>query len=407
MNVEIQKTLIEEILGSIEVPDGAYKRAIQRYKDLGEWLGRDGSGCAAFDPEVYAQGSFRLGTVVRPFNPKDDYDLDVGCRLRQRVTKISHTQERLKKLVGDEVESYRQARRIENALKEKARCWRLQYKDEEELSFHMDVVPSIPEDARNRQAMAEGMIKIGASDVLARDVTKFAGAITDKTHPQYRAIATDWRVSNSQGYALWFEFRIRLAERFEKRALLEAKAAQVEPLSTRRWNSPLQQCVKILKRHRDMMFAKNLDSRPVSIVITTLSAAAYKGEDNSEDALQTILSRMGNLVSKERPRVVNPVNPQEDFADRWSTPRGRELELEKWFWDWLRKAQQDFAALGSSKDPEYLTEQAMTKFGAQINAKELGKKIGPFSIGISSASKGLASVAPTSPVDLRGGGRSG
>lgn len=121
MSDKTTRAIIEEIIASVDIPESAYKKAEARYKDLGEWFGRPEAKCAEFDPHIYPQGSFRLGTVVR----SDEYDLDFGCRLRQGISKSTHSQKQLKALVGADMEEYRKARRIESALKEKPRCWRL------------------------------------------------------------------------------------------------------------------------------------------------------------------------------------------------------------------------------------------------------------------------------------------
>src|SRR5438105_15798524 len=105
MNSKNNRIIIEEILAAIDIPDHAYDKAEKRYKDLGEWFSRPESACAHFDPHIYAQGSFRLGTVIR----SDEFDLDVGCRLCSGISKSSHTQKQLKQLVGREMEAYRVA----------------------------------------------------------------------------------------------------------------------------------------------------------------------------------------------------------------------------------------------------------------------------------------------------------
>jgi hypothetical protein len=73
--------------------------------------------------------------------------------LRRGITKQTHTQKQLKGLVGRDVEAYRVARGIKDALEEMHRCWRLPYADT--LKFHMDIVPSIPEEAARRQMLQE------------------------------------------------------------------------------------------------------------------------------------------------------------------------------------------------------------------------------------------------------------
>jgi hypothetical protein len=134
--------------------------------------------------------------------------------------------------------------------------------------------------------------------------------------------------------------------------------------------------VQLLKRHRDITFADDPDGKPASIIITTLSARAYQGEAEIADALDTIFSTMRTLVNPTTPRVPNPVNPAEDFADRWSDPASHQHNLESKFWLWLEKAQLDFEAIGKERKPELIVEAAKDKFGAVLNAKDISTKIG-------------------------------
>jgi hypothetical protein len=123
--------------------------------------------------------------------------------------------------------------------------------------------------------------------------------------------------------------------------------------------------------------------------------------------MKGILERMGTFVRSQAPRVSNPVNPVEDFADKWPIEDGLRLKLEENFWAWLRRVKEDFGALGTSGDVEYLTERARDRFGVSLNAGDLKKKFGSLA-GFSVVSgKGLADQTPKSPVDHRGGGRFG
>ena len=104
------RSIFEEILLSLDIPESAYEKAEARYKDLGEWFDREESLCSPFSPHIYPQGSFRLGTIVRPVTGPLEYDLDLGCRLRFGITKFTHTQKQLINLVGADLEAYRKAR---------------------------------------------------------------------------------------------------------------------------------------------------------------------------------------------------------------------------------------------------------------------------------------------------------
>jgi hypothetical protein len=324
--------------------------------------------------------------------------------MQKRVTKETHSQKEIKELLGVDLEGYRLESHIEEKLERKHRCWRLNYKDQ--LKFHIDTIPCIPAREDTRQILCERMIKTGATEFLAVQVAKFVVYITDDRKESYPIISPDWNVSNPEGYAKWFENQMKQAGRLLESIVLAEKAAKIEDLPTYKWRTPLQRCVQILKRHRDIKFERNRDSKPISIIITTLAAKAYTGEDNVADAMKGILSRMGGLVNPQKPRVPNPVNPAEDFADKWQTEEGRRLKLEENFWTWLKCANEDFGALGSSDDIKHLTEHARNKFGAELNTSELQKKIG-ISASISAVSKGLADQTPKKPVDLRGGGRLG
>jgi hypothetical protein len=124
------------------------------------------------------------------------------------------------------------------------------------------------------------------------------------------------------------------------------------------------------------MFEDGPELKPISIILTTLAAEAYQGESDVSDALGGILTRMGDLVRSEKPRVPNPVNPIEDFADKWYDPEYKHLDLERNFWAWLRQARIDFDVIGQSRDVDFIVEQAMTKFGATLSAAGLRSKLG-------------------------------
>jgi len=374
MSNTITSRIIGEIAGSIDIPDSAYEKAQARYKDLGEWFGRKEARCHRFDPYIYPQGSFRLGTVNRPVDEDGDYDLDMGCRLTLGITKATHTQQQLKELVGADLEDYRVARGIKEERDEKHRCWRLKYADT--LKFHLDAVPSIPESLDRRLIIQEAIIHTGAPADLAKLVANLTGAITDNRMWNYQLIHDGWPLSNSEGFARWFESRIKLAKALMENRALQARESKIDDLPIHRWNSPLQTSVQLLKRHRDIMFAGDPDGKPASIIITTLSARAYRGEADIADALETILSNMGTLVNRTAPRVPNPVNPAEDFADRWTDVGSREHDLETKFWRWLRRAQIDFDAVGKERKPDLIVEAARDKFGAALIAKDLGTKLG-------------------------------
>lgn len=370
-----RNTLFKSMVESLELPDSAYEKAKSRYEDMGEWLGRNESLCKDHDPHIFPQGSFRLGTAIRPLDESETYDLDLACSLREGVTKMTHTQESLKKMVGYELETYRTARGIKVAKKEKHRCWRLEYQDE--ISFHMDIVPCIPEDKSRLKSIFESMRKFGEGESIAASASRFTVSITDDRHPGYKNICDDWNISNPEGYAKWFEAKMNQSLQM----ILEKAQVNEIPLFKRK--TPLQRSIQLLKRHRDQMFKGYNDIKPISIILTTLAARAYQGESDIESALGNILRHMGSFANSGSSIVLNPVNPEENFADRWTMPQYRHLQLRENFKKWIIQAQNDFDLLGSKDNVSFITEQAEQKYSVRMNSGELAKQLGLTQVSVS------------------------
>jgi hypothetical protein len=112
----MESIALDKMVEVLDLPDSAYETAKSRYDDIGAWLERPESGSASHDPHIFAQGSFRLGTAIRPLDSSETYDLDLACKFREGITKITHTQKNLKELVGKDLEAYRQYRKIKSPL---------------------------------------------------------------------------------------------------------------------------------------------------------------------------------------------------------------------------------------------------------------------------------------------------
>lgn len=372
-----EATLYREIIEKIELPESAYMKAKERYESLGTWLEK--SECAKYSPHIFPQGSFRLGTAIRPLNDNNEYDLDLSCELRKGILKSTHTQCELKGMVGREIKAYRNANGVKAPVEEKHRCWRLEYADE--LSFHMDIVPCIPGAENSRRALYEAMRSAGTSEQLADNVAKLAVSITDDRAAHFSVISDDWYGSNPAGYALWFEDRMS-----QLRSIFEARA-KIDPVPTFKLKSPLQRAVQLLKRHRDQMFQGFEEAKPISIIITTLAARAYNGEFDVALAMKTILMDMEKYIRNTQPKVPNPVNPAEDFADRWNMAEGKKLDLEGNFYKWLIQARKDFSLLGTA-DRDFLLGHVEQRLNLKLDRYDLERKIGD---DISSQKKEFAS----------------
>lgn len=304
--------LYERIVKDINISDELFDAAEQEYIALGAWIDRE---TPTYKISIYPQGSFALGTVIKPIKGTDDYDLDLVCEFAQQYDLSART---LKcSVVKPLLQRYRKTK---TEIEEKRRCWHVEYEDVP--NFHMDVIPAIYH-----------------SEYI--DITDH-----DEEKNSYEYIG-----SNPKGYVEWFRSRMAkrrqaLREQYcnEHRDIIKAQA-DVEALKEYHLKTPLQKAVQILKRHRDIMFdgdTKHL--KPISIIITTIAAELYNNEDNIVDALMTILLGAEQYI---RSHMVNGEyhvdNPSytggdtENFADKWN----EHPERAKAFFQWLDKAKGD------------------------------------------------------------------
>jgi hypothetical protein len=349
-------TLLQSIVKAIEIPGSYYERAVARHRSLGEWLCRPESMVAAFAPAVVPQGSFRYGTVVRPLLATHKYDLDNVTTLQIAKTRMS--QKELKNLYGAEIKAYAIAHKMTDPVEERNRCWRLFYADE--FSFHLDALPCVPEN----QQVIDAIVKNGVPAPLAI----LAVAITDRRHPQYEQISAALFSSNPRGFAAWFEECARSWALPRLRDLVKSNLyASVEDVPTYEFKTPLQQGIQILKRHRDVMFRTSPTVAPISMVITNLAAHAYTGESDLYTALTNIVEKIPHFVRSERPRIPNPANPAEDYADKWSL----DPKLERHFWQWHTQVRADLKRLPTFVTGETLREDVERTFGVVLGEEEL------------------------------------
>lgn len=304
MNIKQLNDLFLRIAEELDISDTLFDRAVTSYTALGEYINNH-CDCSV---GVYTQGSFRLGTVIRPLSDEDEYDLDLVCEVAG-LPYISPKD--LKHKIGDIL---RDSKRYSSMLDEKKRCWRIEYSDE--AQFHMDITPAV-------------------SDKTTTDAILITNKKDDGTY--------SFTASNPKGYSDWFEKCKSTAEMIRKAALFEA--AGVEPVKTKnnKVKLPLQRAIQILKRHRDKMFESNSDDKPTSIIITTLAAKAYNGEAGVYDAVKRILETMSTFIRVEGGKyyIPNPSNPRENFADKWNSEPAKATA----FFDWLKKARKDIVTV--------------------------------------------------------------
>ena len=325
----VGERLLQAIASAIQVPSHYYEAAQRSYQSVSRWLCRDRSALRDASPTIYVQGSFRLGTAIRPVTDRDEYDVDLVCELSLDCNTISQVE--LKQRLGNELHYYTKAHNMAPP-KEKDRCWTIQYADG--AQFHLDVLPALPNHVS--RFLGKTLGRRFPSEIL----------ITDRRHPFYMKTVQwwfQWLQSNPKGYSEWFSTRKNLVHTV--RGTIESM-----PVNS---STPLTQAIQILKRHRDIECLKDQSIKPISIILTTLAAHAYRGEPTLSASLVTILDRMASYI-EDRDGVkwiANPVHPEENFADNWPKQPSRQL----FFYEWLRKAQKDFGRIVGKSDRVALT----------------------------------------------------
>lgn len=70
------------IAENLDISATMREKAERSYRAVGEWLG----DCdATSEVKIMPQGSFYLGTVIRPVSDADEYDIDLVCLLKNAI----------------------------------------------------------------------------------------------------------------------------------------------------------------------------------------------------------------------------------------------------------------------------------------------------------------------------------
>lgn len=387
MNSETKKQandILAILSAELDISEAKYKEAEDCYNAIGKWLKRHDSRVCDFSPEIYVQGSFRLGTVIKPISEDGEYDIDSVCKLE--MIEADCSQKELKQLVGNEIKEYAKTQGMKKPVEEGRRCWTVKYVDESH--FHMDVLPAIPNSESFRLLLAKHLV--------SSDWTDDAIGITDNTLPNYTDRNAKWPVSNPKGYSDWFMTQMSVVSStiYKQSTVLVAKYPSIEDVPSFRLKTPLQRVVQVMKYHRDLMYGDDSD-KPISIIITTLVAHAYNNEENMYDALSNVVNNMMSFIKdREGVRwVENPTNPLENFADKWLQHPNREENFYKWH-KTIKACVQELADGASGLDSisesitnivgEHVSKRVMIRYGNIVQEARIKKSL--------KASKGAATL---------------
>ena len=279
----------------MELTDTQRVLAEGRYRTIGEWLGSKDSSLEKYNPTIYAQGSLRLDTTVKPLK-YEEFDLDLVCELNNfsgsagPVETLNLIESRLR-----QHETYR------SMVERKNRCIRLNYSNE----FHMDIMPAYPDPSKH-----EGCL-----------------LVPDREE-------NDWKPSCPKGYAEWFDSRCNDRRFIEARAKLEPFPEHDDAVE----KPPLKRIVQLMKRYRDIAFQNESGDAPISVVLTTLAGYHYSGVYYVNEGIALVLQGIYNSIPPVGRLIVNnPAHQEEDFSEKWDRKPQDYALFKKWICEFLHE----------------------------------------------------------------------
>ncbi|MCW3491339.1 nucleotidyltransferase domain-containing protein [Dethiobacter alkaliphilus] len=391
---------ILKIISQLDITPTMYKNAVTKYTSIAEYLENNG-----IEADMYPQGSFALGTVVRP-NAKDPnaaYDLDFICQLR--IIRTYLTAAELRKNVEDILMS---SDLYGGKLTINDNCFTIKYADVGGLGFSIDIVPAVDENEENKVRLR--------SKSKNPTLIDSAIAIPKKCEKNY-----NWITNNPKGYRRWFEninAPFQDSSRMQYRQVLfeENKPiyASVEEIPVELERSAMQRVIQILKYHRDMYYSKlenGDDVKPISAIINTIVAhisASAPANISVFDLLNYVLGEFAtyaeyqtlteerfaelyqgkNVIGRKSGKwfIENPANPEDNLADQWN----QDGSIPAHFFAWAKVVREDLIDSLQMSNEDFRA-RAETAFGQKAVASAWGNKYNNV------APKPVSPVTPAKP----------
>ena len=351
-NILARESDILSIIDKLDISPTMYKNAKEKYDAITNAL----SDCN-IESDMYPQGSFALGTVVRPaaISVSASYDLDFICQVRETRDTLSPSELRNK---------------IEHALESNTtyggklhiypECITVEYADIGNHGFSIDIVPAVDESAENKCRLSS------MSTIPALISTAIA-------IPKHNAGQNySWITNNPKGFRTWFEainapYLEVSKEAFKNKLYKENRAlfASVEDIPAQLIRSPLQRVIQLFKYHRDVYYSKIREGetiKPISALITTVIAKIaqhHSPECTVFELLEFIVDELDiyalhQLISSDQFSknygnrtvflhnngvwyIANPANPEDNLADKWNNDK----RIPDYFFRWIKVLRND------------------------------------------------------------------
>ncbi|MGI4732468.1 MAG: nucleotidyltransferase domain-containing protein [Janthinobacterium lividum] len=276
--------LLGDVARRIQLSPTAYKEAVAHFDAVSAFLDEHDGGIPAYAPVIYPQGSFRMGSTISAHDDREDYDIDL---LLELAIDAGSDPEGTLGLVAQALERGRGRLKF-SSLEVKKRCVTLGY-----ANMHLDVTPAVLVPYRDPRVIS----------------------IFDR-HPR----RPDHALANPEGFARWFDERVRPAAIVESR-MVKATIVPV-PQQTPAGHKPDRLlAVQLLKRFRDLRCDRGSYDRCPSVLLSCIAASAPQGAGLVTD-LRSAAIHVAREVSAADLRIVNPACPEDVLSDRWPLATG-------------------------------------------------------------------------------------
>lgn len=383
-NVLERQQDILSIISELDISPTMYSNAVEKYKAITAYLESYG-----IEAEMYPQGSFAFGTVVRPTSKSADanYDLDFICQIKG--DRSSHTPSELRKILLDALKA---SGIYEGKLEIWDECFTIEYADVGKIGFTIDIVPATDESEEKKQSL---LAKSSYPNLIntAVAIPKHNG------NHNYT-----WITNNPRGFRQWFDeinkpfleagrnnYRNELFKRHSR------FYASVEEIPHALDRSALQRVIQLLKYHRNVYYDKLPDGddiKPISAIINVLVteiSKAYNPECSVFELLEYVLKELEiyaqhlaknqkefvalygarNVISHNNGvwYIANPANPEDNLANKWNeNPR-----IPKTFFMWIKVVTSDLID-SLQQDDKHFRTTLDNGFGSKAVTAALGKK---------------------------------
>lgn len=374
--IERKKDILK-IVDSLDITPTMHKNAVDKYTAIVSVLENNG-----INAHIYPQGSFAIGTVVKPKKGKGnaDYDLDVICEVNYNKHEITPLALYDKLKVALENNGT-----YSSKLEYYDECITINYSDVNGIGFSIDIVPSVHEDQ-------ETIVSMKSHSTMPELCDSSIAITIDK--------ALDWGSSNPKGFQAWFE---KINQKFldygiytnREQILNENRAlfASADEIPKSVVKTPLQRVIQLLKIHNNEFFDKPKikDYKVKSVIIATLVTSIASNAPNYYDtfnllkyvldnlSIYTSLKENYNMFRSLHPNdtiiqydgktwyIENPSNPEDNLANSWN----ENTENAICFFNWIKALLNDFNLINDINDSTGM----LNVFGESIlNKTDIGRK---------------------------------